>query len=161
MVVCFLTCFINFGCELIFITAFPPPRKSWLLWLKCHFKVPFQLLRREPQKCLWFRTHVCDMFMSGFGAPVCMYNTHLDPSHSGDTSLGFCLLINDFVLLTPSKPQRDVKMPCCFHRLTDEVFLVSFPEPEKPFKSLGLANGTQSQFQIDACSIPRPPSIQP
>lgn len=47
---------------------------------------------------------------------MCMYSTHLDPIPSHDTGLEFGLLIHNFFLLTPSKLQMDVKIPCHFHR---------------------------------------------
>lgn len=74
-----------------------------------------------------------------------MYSIHLDPTPSQGTGLEFCLLINDFQK-SPSKSQMDGKIPCHFHGLMDEVFLVPIPETGKPFKSLSFMKGIQLQF---------------
>lgn len=72
---------------------------------------------------------------------MCRYSMYLDTTTSHGTSLKFCLLINDFFLLTPPKPEIFVKIPCHVHRLMDEVFLAPFPGNEKHFKSLGFIRG--------------------
>ena len=40
----------------------------------------------------------------------------------------------------------DVKIPCHFHRLMEEIFLIPFPGTGKPFKSLGFMKRIHLQF---------------
>lgn len=55
MVVCIFMGFINFGCKLIFSPPFFAHGEILLLWLKCLYRVTFQMLLLEVQGSQWFR----------------------------------------------------------------------------------------------------------
>lgn len=146
--------FINFGCKLIFSPPFLPVGKSCYSGLSASTEWLFRCFCWRHKDLNGLGCVFYGMLRCWFRAPVCVHSTHLDSTPSHGTGLEFCLLLDDhlFILLfgQTKKPKVDIKIPCRFHWLMDEVFLVAFSGTRNPPSHWALWRGFNSSFQIYA-----------